>query len=65
MALSIKGVKDAKVRYEDRSLDVTFDDAETSAGAIIKKIGEEMGLALEEGEPGAKADGNVAATCPM
>lgn len=65
IVLSIKGVKDVKVRYENRSLDIAFDDAETSAGAIIKKIGEEMGLALEEGKPDARASGNAAETCPM
>ena len=63
--MSIKGVKDIKVRYEDRSLDVTFDDAETSTEEIIKKVGDEMGLKLEEGEFAASKEGGVSETCPM
>ena len=64
--VSIPGVRDADVRYDDRSLDVTFDDAKTSADEIIKAIGREMGLAMEVAEShGAKKDGNVADTCPM
>ena len=65
MAHSMKGVKNVRVRYEDRSLDVTFDDAETSENEIIKRIGEEMGLALEVGETGAVKLGAAAETCPM
>ncbi len=63
MVMSVKGVKDVKVNYEQRSLDVTFDDAETSEEAIIKKVGQEMGLGLKSGdaEPGTKAS----ETCPM
>ena len=65
MVMSIPGVKDVKVRYDDRSLDVTFDDVETSAQEITKKIGQEMGLAMEVAEHGASKGGNVAETCPM
>ncbi len=61
---SITGVKDVDVRYEDRSLDITFDDEQTSVGEIIKKIGQELGLMMEEGEFMAKK-GGVAETCPM
>ena len=64
MIMSIRGVEDAKIHYEERSVEVTFDDAQTNEGAIIKKIGEEMGLALEAVKPGA-AGGNIADTCPM
>ena len=63
--ISIKGVKDVVVRYEDRSVDVTFDDSETSVEAIIKAVGTEMGLALELAEHGSSIDKNVAETCPM
>ena len=63
--MSIKGVKDIKVRYEDRSLDVTFDDTEISTEEIIKKVGDEMGLKLEEGEFAASKEGDVSETCPM
>lgn len=62
---SLPGVQDVKVRYEDRSLDVTFDDARTSEETIIKKIGSELGLAMEANEHGAAKEGNVADTCPM
>lgn len=65
MIHSIKGVGEVKVRYEDRSLDITFDDFLTSEQEIIKKIGEEMGLAMEVGEPNASKDGKVEETCPM
>lgn len=60
----MEGVKEVDVRYEERSLDVTFDDEKTSVGVIIKKIGQEMGLMMEEGEFMAKM-GDVAETCPM
>ena len=62
--MSIDGAKEVDVRYEDRSLDVVFDDEKTSVSAIIKKIGDELGLMMEEGEIGAKKEG-VAETCPM
>ena len=65
MAMSIPGVSEVKVRYEERSLDVTFDDEKTSVEEIIKKIGNEMGLAIEKGEPGASKNSSVSETCPM
>ncbi len=65
MVNSIVGVQSVKVRYEERSLDVIFDDAQTSEEEIIKKIGSEMGLAMEVGEPNASKDGKVEETCPM
>ena len=64
MIISIKGVSDAKIHYDERAVEVIFDDAETSEAAIIKKIGEDMGLALEVVRPG-ETGGNVAETCPM
>ena len=65
IVMGIPGVSEVKVRYEDRSVDVIFDDERTSAAAIIKEIGREMGLAMEAGEPGVKEDGEVAESCPM
>ena len=53
-----------RVRYEDRSLDVTFDD-DTSEGEIIRVVGKEMVLALEVGDIGAVKLGAPAGTCPM
>lgn len=65
IVVSMPGVKDVNVRYEDRSLDVTFDDGGISVDAIIKKIGQELGLMMEEGEAGASKIGSAAETCPM
>ena len=66
MVHSLPGVREVNVRYEDRSLDITFDDAQTSPQEIIKRIGQEMGLSLEAAENhGASKEGNVAETCPM
>ena len=63
MVMSIKGVKEVGVKYEERSLEVTFDDAETSEDEITKKIGEEMGLAMKTGDD--DKGGSAADTCPM
>jgi len=63
--VSLRGVKDAKVHYEERSVDVTFDDTETSDNAIIQAVGKEMGLALKVAMPGDEAAVSVAETCPM
>ncbi len=63
--MSVKGVQEVTVRYEDRSVDVAFDDAETSVEQIIKVVGDEMGLALEQAPQGSSTDKNVAETCPM
>lgn len=65
MMMSIKGVKEVKVHYEERSLDVVFDDAETSESKIIKKIGQEMGLALQSDGKGGVEKENASETCPM
>ncbi|TSC71640.1 MAG: hypothetical protein G01um101448_1122 [Parcubacteria group bacterium Gr01-1014_48] len=62
---SLHGVQDVKVRYEERSLDITFDDSKSSPEEFIKKIGEELGLAMEVGETRGVKEGNVADTCPM
>lgn len=62
---SIKGVRDVRVRYDDRSLDVAFDDAETSEATIVKSIGDELGLHVEVAVHGSKKDGAAAETCPM
>lgn len=64
MIMSIKGVKEVKIRYEERSLEVTFDDTETGEEEITKKIGAEMGLAMKSGD-GNKDGGSAADTCPM
>ena len=66
IVLSLPGVQDVHVRYEERCLDVVFDDEKISQEEIIKKIGQEMGLAMEATETrGSSKEGNVADTCPM
>lgn len=62
--MSMDGVKEVDVRYNDRSLDVAFDDEQISSTEIIKKIGQELGLMMEEGEFMAKK-GDISETCPM
>ncbi|MEK7541664.1 MAG: heavy-metal-associated domain-containing protein [Patescibacteria group bacterium] len=65
IVMSFPGVSDVKIRYEDRSIDVVFDDERVSKEKIKETIGSEMGLAMVEGEPGAKREGGAAETCPM
>lgn len=65
IVMSFPGVQDVKVRYEERSLDVSFDEDKVKPEEITKKIGEEMGLAMEVAEYGSKKQENVANTCPM
>lgn len=65
IVMSLPGVSGVSVRYEDRSIDVTFDDEKISAADIIAVIGREMGLSMEEGDEGAKKEGGAAETCPM
>ncbi|MEK7561146.1 MAG: heavy-metal-associated domain-containing protein [Patescibacteria group bacterium] len=62
---SIPGVRAVTVRYEERALDVTFDEDTTTPDAIIKKIGSELGLAMEIGKPGGSKPGSASETCPM
>jgi len=63
--MSVKGVQEVLVHYEERSVDVMFDDKETSADQIIKAVGNEMGLALRVKDDEGKEDGSIAETCPM
>lgn len=66
MILSIPGVREVKIHYDDRSLDITFDDTEASEEKIIKAVGAEMGLALHsEAENAAKNKVPMSETCPM
>ncbi len=60
IVMSIGGVKDVAIVYEERSLLVTFDDAATSVEAIVKKIGEETGIAMGSDIRGGEDRG---ATC--
>lgn len=65
---SLRGVEEVKVRYQERAVDVMFDDEKITPDAISKKIGEEMGLAFEARDtpPSPPASGGSAAeTCPM
>lgn len=63
--MSVNGVQDVVVHYENRSVDVTFNDQEATIEGIIKAVGDEMGLALELAKPGSSASIDVAETCPM
>ena len=63
--VSLPGVQDVKVHYEERSVDVTFDDGRTSEEAISKKIGEEMGLAFSAGSRPADSEHHMGDYCPM
>lgn len=65
VVMSIDGIKDVKVRYEERALDVTFDDEKVSVEKIIEKIGQELGLAMEETKDSSSKNGSAAETCPM
>ena len=62
---SLDGVHDVEVRYDDRSLDVLYDDAKISPEKIIQVIGQELGLYMEVGEEGGRKEGSAAETCPM
>jgi copper chaperone CopZ len=62
---SLPGVREVKVRYEERAVEVAFDDEKISADAISKKIGEEMGLAFETRDAPPLGAGSAAETCPM
>ena len=63
--MSVKGVQEVSVHYEERSVDVMFDDKETSIDQVIKAVGDEMGLAVRAKDDKGKEDGSVAETCPM
>ncbi|TSC62303.1 MAG: hypothetical protein G01um101448_776 [Parcubacteria group bacterium Gr01-1014_48] len=65
IVVSVPGVTDVDVHYEERALAVTFDDALTSVSAITKKIGEEMGIAMTEGDELSKGGESASETCPM
>lgn len=62
---SLPGVKEVTVRYEERSLDVVYDNEKLLPGDIIRVIGKELGLSMEAGEEGGKKEGHAAETCPM
>ena len=62
---SLPGVQEVNVRYEERAVEVTFDDEKISPDAISKKIGEEMGLSFELRDAPPGNGGGVAETCPM
>lgn len=62
---SLSGVEDVKVRYEERAVEVTFDDEKISPDVISKKIGEEMGLAFEARDAAPSGGPSASETCPM
>jgi len=64
---SLKGVEKVTVHYEERTLEITFDDARISPDDIIKTIGKEMGLAMQVADTASDNKGKptAAETCPM
>lgn len=62
---SIPGVENVVVRYEERSLDISYDDAKASPEEIIKKIGAEMGISMQIAEYGIAKNKDISETCPM
>ena len=62
---SLKGVRELVVHYEERSLEITIEETEITAETIIKKIGQELGLAMRVAVPGEVGPGKPADTCPM
>lgn len=62
---SLPGVREVRVRYDERSLEVTLEETEITADAIIKKIGEELGLAMRVAVPEETEKAGPADTCPM
>ena len=64
--VSLPGVQDAKIHYEERSVEVMFDDTVVSETDISKKIGEEMGLAFTaHGVEKPASTERSEETCPM
>ncbi len=64
--VSLPGVEDAKIHYEERSVEVTFDDSRVSAAEISGKIGQEIGLAfIASGEENPAPSESPAESCPM
>lgn len=61
---SLPGVEEVKVRYEERAVEVRFDDGKITPEAISQKIGAEMGLAFEARDA-PPSGGSAAETCPM
>ena len=62
---SLPGVTYVTVRYEERALDVAYDEEKVSPDDMIREIGKELGLRMEVGEYGSSQSGGSAETCPM
>lgn len=65
--MSLQGVEKVTVHYDERTLEVTFDDTKVSEDDIIKTIGKEMGLAMQIADKASdkKTETTAAETCPM
>ncbi len=63
--ISLPGVKDVKINYDERSADITFDSEKIKEEDISKKIGEEMGLAFEASPDIMHKKESPSDTCPM
>lgn len=65
IVMSLSGVLHVAIRYEERAIDITFDDEKIAIEKIQEAIGREMGLAMTAGEPGGAKEERTADTCPM
>lgn len=63
--ISIAGIKEVDVHYEERALDITFDDSLVSVEEMTKKIGNEVGIAMMEKGKVTNGGEGAGETCPM
>lgn len=60
---SIGGVKNVEIKYSEGLLALTFDDTKVAPSDIVRKVGAEMGIALEAWAPSdTNRGGNIAGT---
>lgn len=64
IVISLPGVTDVKVNYEERSLSITFDNDKLTPEKIIKEIGRETGLAMAIKTNNSSTNNNPD-TCPL
>jgi len=62
--MSLKGVEKVTVHYDERALEVLFDENRVSEEEIAKAIGREMGIAIEV-RAGTRNQKSPVNTCPM
>lgn len=60
---SIKGVHVVGAQEENHTLSAIFDDSQTSEAAIIKQVGQQMGIALHIARPECLLKSSVDLVC--